>query len=426
MRSFKLLLLLQICIFLFHIEVTNAADDDYGDDYAADDDADDYNVVVYEDDYMNEADYIQYFTTYALLPKRCIVYNKVDVIVYQMFKNGYKQCSDTPMGTYTTNAPTFVSAYLDQKELEMADTGVDDYVEPAAAGFVYCTEVEVNGNQYYAMLGCDHNSTQKISVNLFYDDACTERTNQNYSPYAENDDDAQQFDLSGIQLPFKQCHSCVVWMDRDDDDNIDDQYYEKRQRYPPLCSQVWKNKAECDKTCQKTGLEPIVREGWNKSDKVLLGILTCFGVGMLVGILRQRRTMSNKEALLEQAAMTAVGLSQTHIIFIFILTIVIIIIFASLCMKDITWTMLLAMNVVLFAYLLKLTVDSGNTCIMNPDGTIRRVDSDESSYTSATSKRSQNKFVPPTPSETSPATATETGTGTNVPKPVAKEENTLV
>merc|ERR1712154_371803 len=110
-------------------------------------------------------------------------------------------------------------------------------------------------------------------------------------------------------------------------------------------------------------------------------------------------TMSNKEALLEQAAMTAVGLQQTHIIFIFILTIVVIIIFASLCMKDITWTMLLAMNIVLFAYLLKLTVDSGNSCIMNPDGTIQRVDSDESSYTSATSKSVPNKFVPPTATE---------------------------
>jgi len=419
-----MLLLLQLCITLvFHTKIINAADDDYG--YAVDDaadDADDYNVVVYEDDYMNEADYIQYFTTYAMLPKRCIVYNKADVIVYQMFKNGYKQCSDTPMGTYITSAQTFVSAYLDQKELEMADTGVDDYVESEAAGFMYCTAVEVNDNQYYAMLGCDHNSTQKIAVNLFYDDTCTERANEKYTGDGGNDDDAQQLDLSGIQLPFKECHSCVVWMDRDDDANIDDQYYEKRQRYPPLCQQVWKQKSECDRSCQKTGLEPIVREGWNKSDKVLLGILTLFGMGMLMGILRQRRSMSNKEALLEQAAMTAVGLSQTHIIFIFILTIVIIIIFASLCMKDITWTMLLAMNIILFAYLLKLTVDSGNSCIMNPDGTIRRIDSDESSYTSATSKRSQNKFVPPSVQGTTDA-APE---GTVAPTPVAKEENALV
>jgi len=420
MRSLQLLLLIQLCIILlFHTEIANAADDD-GDDYAAadddgDDDGDDY-VVVYEDDYMYEEDYIQYFTTYALLPKRCIVYNEVDVIVYQLFKNGYKQCSDTPMGTYITSAPTFVSAYLQQQSLAMADTGVDDYAEPEAAGFMYCTQLVVDDVEYYAMLGCDSNSTQKIAVNLFNDDACTERANEKYADYT--DDDAQELDLSGIQLPFKECHSCVVWTDIDDDDNIDDQYFEKRQRYPPLCSQVWKQKSECDKTCQKTGLEPIVREGWNKSDKVLLGILTLFGLGMLVGILRQRRTMSNKDALLEQAAMTAVGLQQTHIIFIFILTIVIIVIFASLCMKDITWTMLLAMNIILFAYLLKLTVDSGNSCIMSSDGTIKRVDSDESSYTSATSKRSQNKFVPPTP------TATEARI--SVPKPVAKEENTLV
>ena len=201
MRSSKLLLLLQLCIFSLHIKVTNADDggDDYAaDDYGGDDYADDYAAVVYEDDYMYEADYIQYFTTYALLPKRCIVYNQVDVIVYQLFKNGYKQCSDTPMGTYITNTATFVGAYLDQKELEYADTGVDDYVEPAAAGFMYCTEVEVDDNQYYAMLGCHQNSTQQLSVNLFYDNACTERANKEYSE--DYDDDAQQLDLSGIQV----------------------------------------------------------------------------------------------------------------------------------------------------------------------------------------------------------------------------------
>jgi len=362
---------------------SDQADDAQGDD-AQGDDAQGDDAVQYEDDYVNEADYIKYWTTYALLPKRCIVYNNVDVIVYQVFENGYKQCNNEAMGTYITPAGTFVSAYMDQIYLEETDKGNDDYATPDAAQYTQCTNVEVQGNSYYVQVGCSDYSSQKLAVNIYSDETCETRVKTNGV-------DDSNIDISQLQLPFKSCQACVVWIDRDDDANIDDQYYENKRRYAPLCSQVWKRKETCDKTCQKTGVEPVVREGWNKSDKVLLGVLTFFAFGMMIGIIYQRRSMSNKEALLEQAAMTAVGLQQSHIIFIFVLTIIVVVIFASLCMKDITWTMLLVLNVTLFAYLLKLTVDNGNTCIMNPDGTIRRVDSDETSYTSTTSK----KFVPP-------------------------------
>ena len=45
----------------------------------------------------------------------------VDVIVFSVFEHGYKQCSDEPMGTYVTDVPTFVYAYMQQKLQNVSD-----------------------------------------------------------------------------------------------------------------------------------------------------------------------------------------------------------------------------------------------------------------------------------------------------------------
>lgn len=230
-----------------------------------------------------------------------------------------------------------------------------------------------------------------------------------------------------MQIPFKKCKMCVIWADMQDD-QIDDMFYENRRRNPPLCSSIWNYKDTCDRKCQRIGRERAVKEGWNSSDKVLLSVLSLFckfmlnlilvcvfkvfspislylndlnnyeGVGMLVAILKKRQKMSNKETLLEQAAMTAAGLQQAHVVGIFGLSLVIIVIFAALKMKGITWAMMLILNVTLFAYLMKLTVDSGvSNTIVNPDGSITRLDSDDSSVESETSENNrEGSFVPPT------------------------------
>ena len=100
---------------------------------------------------------------------------------------------------------------------------------------------------------------------------------------------------------------------------------------------------------------------------------------MLVAIVKKRQKMSNKDALLEQAAISAAGLQQSHVLGIFALLILIILMFALLGLKKITWALLLLLNIVLFAYLMKLTVDgSVKETIIGPDGKIiERDDSDE-------------------------------------------------
>ena len=103
---------------------------------------------------------------------------------------------------------------------------------------------------------------------------------------------------------------------------------------------------------------------------------------MLLAILSRRSKMSKKDSLLEEAAMNAAGLQQSHVIGIFILIIVVIVVFALLGLKSITWALLLIVNTVLFGYLMKLTVDSGvstGSTVVGPDGQIiQRDDSDSS------------------------------------------------
>jgi cobalamin biosynthesis protein CobD/CbiB len=99
---------------------------------------------------------------------------------------------------------------------------------------------------------------------------------------------------------------------------------------------------------------------------------------MLLTIIKKRQKMSNKDTLLEQAAISAAGLQQTHILGIFALLILIIVMFALLGLKKITWALLLLLNIVLFAYLMKLTVDgSMKETIIGPDGKIIENDDSE-------------------------------------------------
>jgi len=344
---------------------------------------DNVQEVTYDDD-----QYIKYWTEYAVLPKKCITYNNVDMIVFSVFPNGYKtMCTDDPMGTYMTTVPTFVGAYLDQLEANAQDQGIDDYETPESAQFVECYPYQTNQNLYYVQVGCTDGTSQSLAVNIYKDETCE-------TPWDDElgSDDAS-FDISDIQVPFKQCKACVIWIDKDDD-QVDDQYFENKKTQAPLCSGIWSQKEVCDRKCQKMGFENKANVGWNTSDKVLLSILTLFGAGMLLAILSRRSKMSKKDSLLEEAAMNAAGLQQSHVIGIFILIIVVIVVFALLGLKSITWALLLIVNTVLFGYLMKLTVDSGvsaGSTVVGPDGQIiQRDDSDSSDDEDEEKKPTQN------------------------------------
>jgi len=308
--------------------------------------------------------------------------NDVDVIVFSVHDHQYQQCSDEPIGTYIAPVPVFLEGYLAQYAQAMEDKGNDDYVAPDAAQYTACTAFQSRNTYYYFQIGCADGTSQELAVNIYSDNTCTTRSQ------VDGIDDAN-IDVSKIQLPFKKCQACVNWVNKNDDE-IDDQFYENRQTEAPLCKTAWTYREKCGRKCQRTGLEQD-REGWSTPDKVLLAVLSVFGCIMLGLIIRKRQKMSNKDALLEQAAMSAAGLQQPHVIGIFVLVVLVIAVFALLGLKNITWALLLIINTALFAYLMKLTLDSGVSAgetLIGPDGTIMRKDSDDSSLDSSTRQSS--------------------------------------
>jgi len=316
-------------------------------------------------------DAIEYWTDYAIYPKRCINYNGQDQVMYSMFEQSSNHCMDTPTGTYIATVPAFAGAYLEQLADNAADAGYD-YEQPEMAAYVECTYRQIDGADYYLQLGCDGEDASGLGYNIYADEYCTEQTS--VYGYDAGADLAADFSIG-----FGKCTPCVIWMDKNDDE-IDDQYYVNKQTTAPLCSAMWTYKEECSGSCQMTGREAAsAGDGWNKADKVLLSILSLFGLGMLMAIIKKRTKMSNKDALLEQAAISAAGLQQSHILGSFALLTLIITMFALLGLKKITWTLLLLVNVFLFSYLMKLTVDgSVKETVIGPDGTVMvKEDSDD-------------------------------------------------
>jgi hypothetical protein len=89
--------------------------------------------------------------------------------------------------------------------------------------------------------------------------------------------------------------------------------------------------------------------------------LTYLGVSLFVGIVLQRQQMTKKEALLEEAAMSVAGLQKVHVVGIILLFLLVVLIFALLQMKTITWSLLLLTNLILFIYLVKLMATTNRT-----------------------------------------------------------------
>jgi len=341
-----------------------------GDDAAGDDGGNDYYAKTDDDreSSFTGDDFIKYWTAYAVLPQKCIHMNNKDVIVYSMYDKYYNHCSDKSVGTYMIDVPTFMSAYLGQLDLNGKDMYGDDYETPAGT-YIDCYPYELNNNVYYVQMGCTDGNSQSLSVNLYKDNTCTQHDRN-----ADGIDDTT-IDVSDLQPPFGTCTSCVNFVDKNEDD-VDDAYFENRMTNAPLCEGIWEYKDKCGMSCKRKG-NASRSSGWNASDKLLLSVLFVFSGIMIAFIMKKRSKMSPKDSLLEQAAMNAAGLQQTHVIGIAAVTFFIILLCVLAGFKGLTWTLLLIINFCLFAYLMKLTIESGLNVPLGPDG--QPIGGDESS-----------------------------------------------
>ena len=125
---------------------------------------------------------------------------------------------------------------------------------------------------------------------------------------------------------------------------------------------------------------------------------------MLAVIMKKRSKMAKKDALLEEAAMSAAGVQQTHIVGIFALVLMITAMFGLIGLKHITWTLLLLVNLVLFSYLMKLTIDSGFNVPLGEDGQpIEEDSSDEEDDDEEEDEEEDAPYKPPTETSTGKA-----------------------
>mmetsp|Transcript_27683 Transcript_27683/g.57959 ORF Transcript_27683/g.57959 Transcript_27683/m.57959 type:complete len:174 (-) Transcript_27683:245-766(-) len=167
----------------------------------------------------------------------------------------------------------------------------------------------------------------------------------------------------------------------------------------PLCSNAWEYKSDCGRKCRNTGLA-MEREGWNTSDYTLLAMMLAFGAIMLALIWRKRTKMPPKLALEEQAALTAAGLQQIHIAICVGILLLIIAICGVFGLKNVSFTLLLIIDITLFAYLLKLTIDLSSPTeeIVGPDGQILHKtgseDSDDESRESSVRPQNGTYMLP--------------------------------
>lgn len=118
--------------------------------------------------------------------------NDVDMIVWSLFENGYKQCGDTPIGTYVTTVPNFLNGLMNQKAQDVEDQGQDfDY--PDVAQYIACIAYEINNQNYYLQFGCSDETSQVVAVNVFDDNACTKPSSVDRSALSD-------LDVSSIQV----------------------------------------------------------------------------------------------------------------------------------------------------------------------------------------------------------------------------------
>lgn len=104
----------------------------------------------YKGDYSD--DNIKYWTEYAIQAKKCITYNHKDMIVFSVYEKYYNHCKDKPIGTYMTDVPTFVSAWVEQQEQNAEDKYDDDFVAPDLT-YVSCYPYETNNGVVSSIRG---------------------------------------------------------------------------------------------------------------------------------------------------------------------------------------------------------------------------------------------------------------------------------
>jgi hypothetical protein len=120
--------------------------------------------------------------------------------VFSVHEEYYKQCQDSPIGTYITPVPNFLQGYLQYYMQIQEDKGYDDYELPEVADYAYCTRVVIQNEEKYLQIGCSDDNSLSVAVNIYDDNTCETRST------IEGGYDDANIDVSEIQVRAISVH----------------------------------------------------------------------------------------------------------------------------------------------------------------------------------------------------------------------------
>ncbi|KAL3816857.1 hypothetical protein ACHAXA_005135 [Cyclostephanos tholiformis] len=287
------------------------------------------------------------WSDYSIIPKECLILKNKHVIAFEIYGKGNNQCAKKKEDTYIMDVGQFSRAYVAQKQIDYNLQG-NKYGNPGSMDYLECTQVQYNDAYYYAKLGC---STQGgLKLYAYTDASCTVASNTNIGLY--ND----------IKISFNTCQSCVSWPADGVDVNVDDQFESYHMYDSKLCGAAAEYKQNCGWGCMRTlkrgssNTNHYAKRSWNGFEKFCLFFWTAVSesAASVWVVLKQRRTMTREDAIVEEAAMNGVGLKKRHV-FPLVLGLVFFVLLAMFMVwKRMTWILLIGTNVALFMHFVYL------------------------------------------------------------------------
>mmetsp|Transcript_15024 Transcript_15024/g.21464 ORF Transcript_15024/g.21464 Transcript_15024/m.21464 type:complete len:370 (+) Transcript_15024:93-1202(+) len=299
-----------------------------------------------DDDFFNFDDATQW-SDYAMIAKRCITFKDEDYIVFEMFGKGHNVCKKKSLGYYKSTIPDFVKAYTKQMEDNADIEGQGFDLSEDAMNLLQCSQYYVNDALLYVKVGCRSNTGRGLQVMTYSDEYCTVKSNTNYNV---------NVDISTLRINFDTCKDCVVWPNNQGNDDqaqaYDDGFYYDHEYESPLCSGAWFYKSECNGKCRKltNSSSESKSKHFSVFGKFLLFVFSVLGLFLLLAVLAQRKKMSTKDALLEEAVVKKVGIEMKYIPRIVLGIILLVCLLMLLEIKVLTWLSLIIINMFLFGY----------------------------------------------------------------------------
>lgn len=299
---------------------------------------------------------------HAMVADRCIELNNEDVVVFTMYGQNNKDCSKNKIGTYKATLNHFIKAHTRQAQINAEANGYGYDLDEDLMDYLECSYYENNnGFQGYIKLSCNPTSGKAMQVKVYDDASCSKKSSQQTN---------LNFDLSALKVRYGLCKSCALdnpyynnngrrkLEDADDngdgDDNGDDYYeFNNHKEDTPLCSASWYYKSTCNRKCVRMANRDKQRSrnnGFSAFQKFLLFCFILSAAVLSIAVYGLRRRMDTTDTVMENTVIKKTGLKKEWIPKIYLGIIILILFCMMLKAVRMTFFLLLAFNLFLFAY----------------------------------------------------------------------------